>query len=88
MGKPPRNQNIMYRPDPRRQPFARKPEKVTPMDERSKIDKAFRVDSFLDEDYVREVPAIYAEDKDDLLMRSIIEKYALEGRGEDGKPTG
>jgi len=56
MGKPPRNQNIMYRPDPRRQPFARKPEKVIPMDEKSKIDKAFRVDSFLDEDYVREVP--------------------------------
>jgi len=42
----------------------------------------------LSEDYVREVPKIFAEDKDDLLMRSLIENYALEGRGEDLKPTG
>jgi len=31
---------------------------------------------------------MYAEDKSDLLMRSLIENYALEGRGDDGKPTG
>lgn len=88
MGKPPQNQNIMYRPDPRRQPFAFKPAKVTPWDERSKIENAFTVESHLSEDYVREVPKIFAEDKDDLLMRSLIENYALEGRGEDLKPTG
>lgn len=56
MGKPPRSQNIMYRPDPRRQPFARKPAKETPWEEKSKIDNAFTVESHLSEDYVRVVP--------------------------------
>lgn len=60
MGKPPRSQNIMYRPDPRRQPFARKPAKETPWEEKSKIDNAFTVESHLSEDYVRVVPEIYA----------------------------
>lgn len=42
-------------------------------------------------DYERKVPAIYdSESHDDLLMRSVIQVYALEGRGDDGKggPTG
>jgi len=39
--------------------------------------------------YHREIPEIWdSSDRDDLLMRSIIEKYAIEGKGEDGNPTG
>jgi len=39
--------------------------------------------------YERHIPDLYdSTDKDDLLMRSIIEKYAIEGKGEDEKPTG
>lgn len=40
-------------------------------------------------DYERVVPETWdSTDKDDLLMRSVIKTYALEGRGEDDKPTG
>ena len=39
-------------------------------------------------DYNRVVPAKFLGDGDDTLMRSIIEKYAIETRSMDGKPTG
>lgn len=39
-------------------------------------------------DYERKVPEIWdSTGKDDLLMRSVISKYALEGKGDNG-PTG
>lgn len=39
--------------------------------------------------YERVVPEIWdSTGKDDLLMRSLIKTYALEGKGEDGNPTG
>ena len=38
--------------------------------------------------YNRKVPDRFLGPGDDTLMRSIIEQYAIELRGKDGKPTG
>ncbi len=34
------------------------------------------------------MPDRFSDSKDDLLMRSLIRTYAIEGRASDGKPTG
>lgn len=39
-------------------------------------------------DYERETPERFSGEKDDQLMKSLINKYAIEGRGEDGKKNG
>ena len=39
-------------------------------------------------DYTRVIPERFLGAGDDTLMRSILEKYAIETRGKDGKPTG
>jgi hypothetical protein len=41
------------------------------------------------ENYERSVPALWdSGSSDDLLVKSVIANYALEGRGDDGAPTG
>ena len=34
------------------------------------------------------MPERFSDSKDDLLMRSLIRTYAIEGRAANGKPTG
>lgn len=40
--------------------------------------------------YTRKIPEHFSGngDHDDLLMRSLITKYAIEGRAKNGKPSG
>ena len=41
------------------------------------------------DEYTRVLPGAFdSTDRDDLLMRSIMETYAVEGKGADGKPNG
>ena len=38
--------------------------------------------------YERVTPARFADDSDDIFMRSMIEQYSLEGKNKDGSPNG
>ena len=76
---------LQYRPTKEQVPWlpAGDPEK------HNAIWKAYTPDSSGHEYYTRVVPATWdSTDKDDLLMRSVIEKYALEGRSAENTPTG
>ena len=39
-------------------------------------------------EYVRVFPSQYDEDTENKFMRTVIDKFALEKKAEDGKPTG
>ena len=71
---------MKYRPDPAQAPWAEKPADSPKND----ITGAFTVGESGSAYYTRVVPEKY----DDLLMRSVISTYALEGRGDDGNPNG
>jgi len=74
---------LQFRPDPAKAPWAAQPAGTPP----HILDGAFYPND--SSYYSRVVPGTWdSTDKDDLLMRSVISKYALEGRGEDGNPTG
>lgn len=76
---------LQFRPDPAKAPWAAKAVEET----HNAIYKAFTPESNGHEYYERVVPGTWdSTDKDDLLMRSVILNYALEGRGDDGKPNG
>lgn len=77
---------MRYRPSPEQAPWSIKPKDRPP---KSLIDGAFTIFDNDSTFYERVVPEIFnSTDKDDLLMRSVIENYAIEGRGDDDKPTG
>lgn len=71
------------RPDPVKSPFAAKPAPPPPA---TKITGGFAAD-YADHhlNYEREVPAKYS---DDLFMASLVKKYAIEGKGDDGNKNG
>lgn len=77
---------IQFRPDPAQAPWAAKAGDDEP---KSAIYKAFTPDASGHEYYERQIPSTWdSSDHDDLFMRSIIKNYALEGRSDDGLPTG
>lgn len=77
---------MRYRPSPEQAPWSIK---LKDRPKRSLIHDPYYVFDSGSGYYEREVPELYnSTDKDDLLMRSIIEKYAIEGKGDDGNPTG
>lgn len=77
--------NLRFRPDPAQSPWAAKP---APGD-KNDITGGFTVADIGSDYYSRTVPALYGStEKDDLLMRSAIENYAVEGKGDDGAPNG
>lgn len=72
-----------WRPDPTLSPFAATPAPPPPS---TKITGGFAADYNKEHlNYDREVPEKY---QGDLLMNSIVSKYAIEGRGEDGSKNG
>ena len=74
---------VQYRPDPVKQPWAAGP---SPADN-SPLKSPFTV--YLDswEGYSRRLPVEATGEKADLLLRSIIKNYAIEGSN-NGKPSG
>lgn len=77
---------LQFRPNPSQAPWASKPDDSKP----SAIDGAYTVYDDGKWDYERKVPSTWdSTDKDDLLMKSVIKNYALEGKcPTDGSPTG
>ena len=76
---------LKYRPDPTQSPWAAKP---APGD-KNDITGGFTVADIGSDYYSRTVPDLYgSSSRDDLLMRSAIENYAVEGKGDDGAPNG
>ena len=75
---------IKFRPDPSRSPWAIKADPAP----KSPITGAFEPWESGSGYYDRVVPDRFSEGSDDLLMRSLITTYALEGKGEDGQPNG
>lgn len=72
-----------WRPDPVLSPFAAKPAAPSPS---TKITGGFAADFAKQHlEYEREVPAKY---QDDLLMNSLVSKFAIEGRNGDGSKNG
>jgi len=72
-----------WRPDPRLSPFAAKPEAPPPA---TKITGGYSADYEAHHlNYEREVPDKY---KDDLLMNSLVSKFAIEGKNADGSKNG
>jgi hypothetical protein len=73
----------MFRPNPKLQPWAAKPvpESNDPL--------ANPYTNYDDGSvyYKKKIPAHFSRDSDDLLVRSLITKYAVEGRV-NGKPNG
>lgn len=76
-----------YRPNALQQPWSVAPIPENEKPKPSKIDKAYAPDSHVREEYERDTPAQFTEEKDDRLMHSLITKYALEGRT-DNEPNG
>lgn len=75
---------LQFRPNPAQSPWAAKGKDG----DKSPIDGALTPFHHGMWDYERKVPALYdSTDKDDLLMRSVISNYALEGVT-DGAPNG
>ena len=73
------SENVQFRPNAFQQPWSAKPK-----DAPSGILKT----GYLPEDkgsvfYNRVTPSNFSADSDDLLMRSLIQKYAIEGRSDD-----
>jgi hypothetical protein len=78
------NSKINFRPFPAQSPWAAKP---APGD-KNDITGAYTVFESGSDYYERQVPDLYGStDKDDLLMRSAISNYAVEGKGDNG-PNG
>lgn len=76
---------LQFRPDPAKAPWAAT---AGADGDKSPIFNAYHPDSDGHEYYTRVIPTTWnSQDNDDLLMRSVIKNYALEGRGPDG-PTG
>jgi len=76
---------LQFRPNPAQAPWAAKAED----EPKSAIHNAFTPEAHGHEDYERQVPHLWdSTDRDDLLVRSVIMNYALEGRGAGGAPTG
>jgi len=74
--------NIQFRPDPVKSPWS-----ATPVaGPTGKIVGAYTKQDHVTEYYDRVVPSNFARGTDDLLMRSLITTYALEGKT-DGKPN-
>ena len=73
----------MFRPNPKLQPWAAKPkpESADPL--------ANPYTNYDDGSvyYNKKIPGHFSKDSDDLLVRSLITKYAVEGRV-NGKPNG
>lgn len=71
------------RPDPVKSPWSAAPAPPPPS---TKITGGFAAD-YADHhlNYEREVPAKYS---DDLFMASLVKKYAIEGKGDDGNKNG
>jgi len=87
------SENIEFRPDVVQSPWAEKKEDRKEKDayERkfgSKIKHAFGVNSHKSRFYERETPERWDTDSDDQLMRSLIEKYAVEGNTDRIKGKG
>ena len=80
-------QKAHYRPNAVQQPWSVKPIPEHLKPKPSLIDKAYKPNSHMMEEYEREAPGRFAEERDDRLMHSMIMKYALEGRT-DNKPNG
>lgn len=77
--------NVAFRPDPSQSPWAAKPTEASKND----ITGAFTIHDSGSDYYDRVLPTHFdSTDKDDLLMRSIISTYSVEGKGDDGKPNG
>jgi hypothetical protein len=77
---------LQYRPTAYQAPWSAK---AADTSDHSPIHKAFPIEMDGSEGYERKVPVLWdSTGKDDLLMRSVISSYALEGRSEDGNPTG
>lgn len=86
LAKPIDNVVLQFRPNPAQAPWAAAAGKDEP---KSAIHKAFTPETSGHEDYERQVPALWdTGSNDDLLVKSLIENYALEGRGDGGAPTG
>ena len=45
-------------------------------------------DGMQEGEYVRVIPAAFADDNADIFMRSMFENYALEAKNKDGSPSG
>lgn len=76
---------LQYRPTPEQVPWIGGADKTA---KPGVLHKAYPPESDGMTDYERKVPEIWdSTDKDDLLMKSLIKTYALEGRDADG-PTG
>lgn len=78
------NAKINFRPFPAQSPWAAKP---APGD-KNDITGAFTVYESGSDYYERQVPDKFSNDSDDLLMRSAISTYAVEGKGDNGGPNG
>jgi len=74
--------NVQFRPDPVKSPWSATPA-AGPT---GKIVGAYTKNDHLTEYYDRVVPTNFASSTDDLLMRSLIINYALEGKT-DGAPN-
>lgn len=72
-----------FRPNPAQAPWAAKPNPAG----KSAITGAYRVYDSGSDYYSRKTPEHFSAPSDDLLMRSLIQNYAVEGRGANG-PTG
>lgn len=77
--------DVKFRPSPSQAPWS-----VAPADApKNDITGAFTVGESGSAYYTRVVPDKYgSSDRDDLLMRSVISTYAVEGRGDDGHANG
>lgn len=76
---------LAYRPNGIQSPWSVKPDPAA----KTPITDAFTVNDMAHPDYYqRTVPDRFSEGKDDLLMNSVISKYALEGKADDGHPNG
>lgn len=75
---------LQYRPDPVKSPWAAKQNS----NDNSPLKSPFTV--YLDswDGYKRRLPDLATGEKADLLLRSIIKNYSIEGRDESGAPSG
>ena len=79
------NSEIAFRPDPVQSPWSAKAAETSKND----ITGAFTIHESGSDYYERKLPTHFdSTDKDDLLMRSIISTYSVEGKGDDGQPNG
>lgn len=72
-----------FRPNPAQAPWAAKPNAAAT----TAISGAYRIQDDGSDYYSRVTPEHFSAPSDDLLMRSLIQNYAIEGRGANG-PTG